>query len=79
MPVSGTGIEQVWLEGKTAHAVLPSRAASVGQHPHAGPEQARGPVTSTGRREVIAGLWIQARNLCLIFLPSRLRPAGTTN
>ena len=62
MSVSGTGIEQVWLEGKASHAVLPSKAPSVGQHPHAGHEQARGPVTSTGRREVIAGMSIQARN-----------------
>ena len=52
MSVSGTGIELVWLEGRVSHAVLPNRAPSVGQHPHAVHEQAQGPVTSTAGRRI---------------------------
>ena len=61
------GWSKFGLERKVSHAVLSSKASSVGQHPHAGRKQARGPVTSRGRREVVAGLSIQAWNLCLLF------------
>ena len=58
------GYSKFGLEGKASNAVLASKASSVGQHPHAGHERARGPVTSTGRREVVAGLpIIQASKL----------------
>ena len=63
MSVSGTAIEYVQFGGRSLARILASKALSVGQHPHAGHERARGPVTSTGRREVVAGLSIQARNL----------------
>ena len=67
MSVSGTGIEQVRFGGRSLARILASKASSVGQHTHGGHEQARSPVTSTGRREIVAGLSMQARNLSLLF------------
>ena len=43
----------VWTV-KASNAVLASKSSGVGQHPHAGHEQAQGPVT--GSREVVAAL-----------------------
>ena len=61
MSVSGTGIEQVWF-GREGLERSPCKQGIKRRS-----EQARGPVTSTGRREVFAGSSIQARKLCLLF------------
>ena len=81
MSVSGTNWDRasLVLEGKASNAVLASKASSLGQHPDAGHEQTRCPVTSTGRREVVAGLSSQARKLCLLFFSSRLHSGHRNN
>ena len=56
----------VWKGRPRTQPFQVKHGAGVSILPHAGHEQARGPVTITGRCEVIAGLSIQARNKCLI-------------